>query len=394
MGGPPALKHLDLVMGLDTHIILIPTPAGPIPTPIPHPHIGFLFDPLDYVPMMGATVKVNGLPRAVAGTPGQALPPHIPMGGPFAKPPTNESEMFMGSKTVHADGEPLSYAGLPVLSCQDIGMPAPPRPKKKSMAKSLMLPVSVVLPIPSGPPVLVGGPPTIQDIGLLDVVGPLAKGLGKARKALAKRSKKFARGMRSLSKKLHNAAGKVLDALKLEKKSLLRNKVQRGICAVTGHPVDIATGKLFTDFVDLELQGPLPFKLERVWYSTSTYDGPLGHGWHHSLDLALCADDKVVAIRLADGRAALFPVLKAGGVHFDAAERLTLRRDAYGYALTDAQGLTYRFAELRGRQVQPLGSIQDKSGFAIQFGYDARGCLEQIKDSARCWARSHTFSQR
>ena len=65
-------------------------------------------------------------------------------------------------------------------------------------------------------------------------------------------------------------------------------------------------------------------KLERVWYSTSSYDGPLGHGWHHSLDMALCADEKVVAIRLADGRAALFPVLKAGGMQVN-----TPNKDAF-----------------------------------------------------------------
>src|SRR5688572_17672237 len=116
--GPPAAKQLDIVMGIDTHIVLIPSPAGPIPTPIPHPHVGMLLDPMDFIPMVGTAVKVNGLPRAVAGTAGKAIPPHIPMGGPFAKPPSNESEMFMGSMTVHADGEPLSYAGLPVLSCQ------------------------------------------------------------------------------------------------------------------------------------------------------------------------------------------------------------------------------------------------------------------------------------
>lgn len=29
-----------------------------------------------------------------------------------------------------------------------------------------------------------------------------------------------------------------------------------------GHPVDIATGKVFTEFVDLVLHGPVPFSLE------------------------------------------------------------------------------------------------------------------------------------
>ena len=128
----PATKHFDPVLGIDTHIVLIPTPAGPVPTPIPHPYVGMVFDPDDYVPGQGGTVKVNGFMRAVAGTKGKATPPHIPLGGAFAKPPTNESEVFMGSMTVNADGNPMSFAALPVLSCQDFGMPAPPRPKQKT----------------------------------------------------------------------------------------------------------------------------------------------------------------------------------------------------------------------------------------------------------------------
>jgi hypothetical protein len=30
-------KHLDPIMGIDTHIAMIPSPAGPIPTPLPNP---------------------------------------------------------------------------------------------------------------------------------------------------------------------------------------------------------------------------------------------------------------------------------------------------------------------------------------------------------------------
>ena len=92
--------------------------------------------------------------------------------------------MFMGSSTVLVNGEPFSYLSLPALSCQDIGMPSPPRIKKKSKIKSLLLPTSVVLPIPAGPPVLVGGPPTISLMGLAMKLG--MAGLLKGLKKLAK----------------------------------------------------------------------------------------------------------------------------------------------------------------------------------------------------------------
>jgi uncharacterized Zn-binding protein involved in type VI secretion len=132
-----ALKHFDPIIAADVH--LVQPPGSVPPVPIPHPHVAMIFDPADYLPVIGATVKVNGLIAARAGTSGQAAPPHIPMGGVFVKPPTNESQVFMGSATVLADGAPMSFTGVPVLTCQDIGMPAPFR-KGKSPAKTLMLP--------------------------------------------------------------------------------------------------------------------------------------------------------------------------------------------------------------------------------------------------------------
>lgn len=132
----PAVKHLDPVLGVDIHLII--TPPGPV-VPIPHPHIGMVFDPFDYLPIIGSTVNVNGLPRAQAGTGGIALPPHFPIGGTFLKPPGNDNETFMGSSTVLVDEEPFTHMLLPVLSCQDIGMPRPPRKKSKGGAKLLMV---------------------------------------------------------------------------------------------------------------------------------------------------------------------------------------------------------------------------------------------------------------
>ena len=97
----PAAKHYDPVVGVDIHIIQPPGPVPPVP--IPHPFVGFLIDPFDYVPILGATVMINGIPRAIAGTAGKCVPPHIPIGGTFIKPPGNECEMFMGSSTVTVD---------------------------------------------------------------------------------------------------------------------------------------------------------------------------------------------------------------------------------------------------------------------------------------------------
>lgn len=366
-----AAKHLDPLVGLDTHIILIPTPAGPVPTPLPHPYVGMVFDPFDYAPFIGATTFVNGLPRGQAGTAGIALPPHLPMGGPFLKPPTNESEIFMGSAVVCTEGEPQSFLGCMVLSCQDIGMPPPPRVKRKSMPKTLLLPTTTVLSIPMGMLVLIGGPPTISLTGLA-----FSAALGALKKL------KKTKLVRKISEKIHAAAEKAMKKRKLGDRA--RNLAHKAICAVTGHPVDIATGKVFTDRIDFELPGPIPFQFERTWFSTSTYRGPLGHGWHHSYDQKLLLDDGVVLYQTADGRYLSFPHLEPGTEHFDRKEKLTFFRDDHGYALRTNAGHTYRFVRVQGRPQDdlPLAEIRDTLGNTLTLSYDAWGRLAQVVDCA------------
>jgi hypothetical protein len=166
-----AAKHFDPILGIDVHIVQPPGPVPPVP--VPHPHTGMILDPIDYAPWIGGTVKVGGLQRAQAGTASVSIPPHIPIGGVFVKPPANEGEMFMGSSTVAVDGDAFSYLALPLLTCQDIGIPAPGRPKG-SPPKSLVLPTTVVLSIPL--PVNVGGSPTVSLMNIA-MAGAL-KGLG------------------------------------------------------------------------------------------------------------------------------------------------------------------------------------------------------------------------
>ncbi len=368
-----AAKHFDPVMGVDIHIIQPPGPVPPVP--IPHPFIGTVMDVLDYVPILGATVFVNGIPRACAGTEVKNVP-HIPIGGMFVPPPPgNEGEIFMGSSTVLAEDEPLSRLGMPVLSCQSIGMMPPVRKKVKTT--SMVLPTSVVLSIPAGRPVLVGGPPTIS----LMAIGMRAgmAGLGKLNKL-----KKSSKLMKKMSDKVHEAASKAMKKMGVPPN--IQNKVHKGICSVTGHPVDIATGKVFTDFVDFELPGPIPLKWERVYYSCSVLDGSLGYGWHHSYDMALAFDDdrQGMALRTPDGRGIPLPPLNQGEDYFDAKEKLHFFHDQEGYGYRDKDQLIYRFSKTgKGiNEILPLTKIENKAGFAIQFEYNSYGYLSSITDSA------------
>ena len=40
--GVPAAKQGDQVVGVCTHTVMVPSPGGPVPTPLPHPFSGML----------------------------------------------------------------------------------------------------------------------------------------------------------------------------------------------------------------------------------------------------------------------------------------------------------------------------------------------------------------
>lgn len=174
-------KQFDIVQGVDIHLFQAFAP-GP-PAPVPYPFVGMVYDPGEFTPQ-GATILIEGIPRAQAGTVVMAVPPHIPIMGTFPKPPTSDGEIFMGSSTVVADGEPLANLGVQVLTCQDAGMPSVVRPNRKSKSKpmGLMLPVSTL--VGAGGTVLVGGAPSVIAVVPEAPKGPSSLGKLKMKKSL------------------------------------------------------------------------------------------------------------------------------------------------------------------------------------------------------------------
>ncbi|WNG24315.1 hypothetical protein F0U62_10020 [Cystobacter fuscus] len=317
----PAAKHFDPLLGIDIHLIL--PPGGVPPVPIPHPHIGMVFDPMDYVPILGATVLVGGVPRAQAGTSGIALSPHIPMGGVFIKPPANESEVFMGSSTVSVDGDAFSHLALPALSCQDIGMPPIPRLKKKKSVNSLVLPTTMVLSIPV--PVVVGGPPTVSLMAL---------------------------GMR--------AGMALLGALvsKLKKMRAAR-KSQNGVHCNGGHPVDVITGANFDEFVDARSAPPGLFCWRRR-YTTAYADrqGVLGWGFRHEYQHTLHLLLQAWRYEDARGRVIDFEPLKEGERETKRHGVVLRRLDRGRYELSEGWGPRLVLQAAEGENIARLRFVR------------------------------------
>src|SRR5512132_4035245 len=258
----PAAKFGDIVIGVDLHLVMVPTPGGPVPTPLPHVFQGVVYDPagaaigaaLGAVFGGGGLVLVNGLPAGNTGMEVKGTP-HIPTppGTAFAPndAPDHQGTLVTGSKTVSFSGSSAARLTSLVASCNF----------------PLNLPTSTCLAVPMGAPVLVGGPTS------LDVMAAVTRGI---------RTTWFADTL----KRVLNAGP----------------RLSKLICFLTGHPVDVMTGEVLADAVDFTLSGPIPITFERNYYSRNREDGPLGPGWHHPLDASVREASSCLKVRLPDGR--------------------------------------------------------------------------------------------
>jgi RHS repeat-associated protein len=389
--GQNVAKYFDLAIGIDGHSTL--TPPSPL---LPVPHVGMVFDTMGavmsaiacvvpppppppedgsdpptslsgickaIVHSMKPTVQVHGQWVANAGTGIQHLPgitAHLPF--PVVAPMAS-SEMWMGSSTVLADGGPCSTQFHPALSCNLVGIPAPPRKTKTKPKVALMAPTSVLLVITSGGgPVMVGGPPTIDLFQLAMQLG--LKGMGK------------------LWKKSGDAFQNLIDKIKTKNPKL--GKILQPIkCRLFGEPVDAATGRVYSTNTDIELPGPIPFVWQRTYYSDAESNGPLGYNWHHSYNMGLYdMGNGFASICLADGRETVVPLLETGDAYTNRKEQLTFTKDEKGYLLIGADTLHYRFEGKKNREgYRMLSEIATSEGFTISFEYNYKGDLSRITDS-------------
>ncbi|HVY37530.1 MAG TPA: DUF6531 domain-containing protein [Polyangia bacterium] len=383
-----ASTFMDMVLGVDIHFEMVPMPA-PVPTPLPNPFVGMVFDPgglltgqamsLAMALVTGTPPKgpvlINFMPATVCGTnaknslgvphilmpPGTAwapmpkLPkpaikgPPPPPGPPVA--PEGDAISVFGSQTVEFMGASAVRMGDQSMSC----------------GEPVRLPSSTVLAIPKGAPVLVGGPPALS---ISDALGALLKSKW--------------------------VAGYLHDLLSRMAPGRLRNLLSKAVCFLTGHPVDVATGRVLTDHVDFELPGPLPLKFERNYASSwANRAGPLGHGWSHSLDQAVWAERGKLVYLDGEGRELEFDtfdfpdhVLPAGQSVFEPISALTLKSLGHRrFEITNREGLTSTFEPVPGatgvRQWWSRLTRQTaRTGGTIELEYDRAANLAWVKDSA------------
>ncbi len=109
----PIAKEGDQVVAVDTHILMIPSPGGPVPTPTPMPFSGKLDAKLS------TTVFIDDKAVALVGSEASNMPAHIPAGGPFQKQPADKGTVETGSSSVFVDDKAVARMGDTVKTCND-----------------------------------------------------------------------------------------------------------------------------------------------------------------------------------------------------------------------------------------------------------------------------------
>src|SRR5262245_15544607 len=383
-----ASSFFDPMLGIDIHWEMVPMPA-PVPTPIPNPFTGIIRDftglaaglalsnAIAAVASKGAAA-VKGpvmywgvIPASNTGTNGEHVPGHIliPPGTSWApvpktpkpvvrpnetpKPPKpvspdNDAIIVFGSKTV-------SVLGTNAVRMGDLAM---------SCSEPVRLPSTAVIAVPKGPPILIGGPMS------LDIMAAIFASLR----------------TRFISDSLH--AG--ISRLPIGPRG--RAVLSWIACTLTGHPVDVATGKMITHAIDVELPGPLPLKIERFYQSNfASRQGPVGHGWSLSIDQAIWEEHGKVVLLWEDGRELEFDTfdlphhrMRIGDRAWHPIDRLTLCREKGGWCITTHKGVRHEFAAVRGDKSgrARLQRVLSRCGFfEIRCSYDQDGRLESVRDA-------------
>ena len=113
--GQPAAKKGDQIIAVDTHIVMVPSPGGPVPTPLPHPFAGIINGGVS------SDVNIMGMAAATVDSTADNTPPHIPTppGTSFQKPPSNKATIKIGSPTVKINGKMAARNGDTAETCND-----------------------------------------------------------------------------------------------------------------------------------------------------------------------------------------------------------------------------------------------------------------------------------
>ncbi|MBK8236752.1 MAG: RHS repeat protein [Deltaproteobacteria bacterium] len=180
-----------------------------------------------------------------------------------------------------------------------------------------------------------------------------------------------------------------------------RDLVPSQLAVLVGDPVDVATGAVVSEAVELHTVSP-PLRLSRRYASNhSDRLGALGWGWSHGFEAALWLEPGRVVLREADGRELEFDtmtlpgqVARAGDVLHDSTGRLRLRalgrlhweltsHDDDGPLVRHFRPETGESAAERDRGMSRLARVVRPRAVVIECVYDERARLHELRIDTR-----------
>jgi RHS repeat-associated protein len=175
-------------------------------------------------------------------------------------------------------------------------------------------------------------------------------------------------------------------------------RLNQGLCHFTGHPVDIATGRVVTSTTDFKLPGRIPIEFDRAYDTAAVdYTGSLGSGWIHPYDIHLWfdAEQNVVSFRDEELNVVYFDPVEVGQKSFNTMTRTWLERTGeYNYLMRRNNGLRYSFSAVESPGEIPselgfsesaalrLASIEDRNDNRVSLRYE-QGLLRAVETSAQ-----------
>ncbi|TBO45257.1 RHS repeat-associated core domain-containing protein [Pedobacter kyonggii] len=411
-------KHFDVVLAIDFHWTTIPIPPsfGFIPLPLPHPFIGMVFDPMDYlhfsIPIpkfaqgligtasipMGGSIYVHGRHKATTTTTVMgvllpfrhisSLPVYFIVNIPGSP---HEGEVYWGSTTVKGQGSEMSGSNPgQVLTCWCPPMGLKPLPtvpgklKKNPLAYFAFYSdlLSMYVQINTGKPVLVGGTFAPHNYTLKEYLMRFAaigimRGLTKLGGALAKGA------LKGVNKLLQRMLGKT-------------NPLSKKLCHWGLEPVNFVTGAMFFEWADFELPAGQAMVWNNVWRSDKPYAGMLGNQVYNNYDLYIYPDPEAGIVGFSHPTENMVMPLRYiepySGKQYDRAQKIWMERpDENTWVLTINQDIyTYTlFGGGADGDIYRIDQIEYTSGTSLTFYYQKQLLSRIVENSGRVLEMQH-----
>lgn len=152
-----------------------------------------------------------------------------------------------------------------------------------------------------------------------------------------------------------------------------------------GHPVDVVTGRAYTDpVVDLFLPGPIDLAFRRSYSSTAAErDIGLGFGWSHSLAWQIEVGRRSVTVHTQDARVVEMNKPEEGGIVLGQGGWV-LHRQSWGYTLHTGEdhAMIFSAVEDDGKRYL-LTALVDRNSNRVALTYEDGKLVEVIDGAGR-----------